>query len=46
MPNNTDPLGQLKFLEETLLLSEKNKNDVIIIGHIPPGDVFSMSEWS
>lgn len=46
MPNNTDPLGQLRFLENTLLLSEKEGNDVIIIGHIPPGDVFSMSEWS
>ena len=46
MPNNTDPLGQLKFLESTLLLAEKEGNDVIIIGHIPPGDVFSMSEWS
>lgn len=44
--NNTDPLNELAFLEETLAMCEKNNEVAYIIGHIPPGDVFALSKWS
>ena len=44
--NHTDPLGMLQFLEETLLYCEANGEVVYIIGHIPPGDIFALSQWS
>ena len=36
----------LRFLEETLLDCEANGEVAYIIGHIPPGDVFALSQWS
>ena len=45
VPNNTDPLGQLAFLENTLRYCESHDEVAIIIGHIPPGDVFGLSDW-
>ena len=45
VPNNTDPLGELAFLEETLQMIEDNGEVAYIIGHIPPGDIFTLSNW-
>lgn len=46
VPNHTDPLLHLKFLEETLEYCEHNNEVAYLIGHIPPGDIFTLSEWS
>jgi sphingomyelin phosphodiesterase len=46
IPNHTDPIGELKFLEETLKLWEHNNEVAYILGHIPPGDIFTLGEWS
>jgi sphingomyelin phosphodiesterase len=46
VPNHTDPLEQLLFMEQTLDMCEKNGEIAHIIGHIPPGDVFTLSKWS
>lgn len=46
LPNHTDPLDHLKFLEETLELCEHNGEVAYLIGHIPPGDIFTLSQWS
>ena len=46
LPNHTDPFGELKFLEETLEMCEHNNEVVYILGHIPPGDVFTLGEWT
>lgn len=46
VPNHTDYLNHLRFLEETLEYCEHNKEVAYIIGHIPPGDVFTLGEWS
>lgn len=45
VPNHTDPLGQLQFMEEVLELAEHNNEIVYIIGHIPPGDVFTLGKY-
>jgi sphingomyelin phosphodiesterase len=44
--NNTDPLQQLKWMEEVLRFSEKNDERVFVVGHIPPGNSFFPSEYS
>jgi len=41
-----DPEEQLIWLHKTLLRAEMNKEDVIIIGHVPPGDDTCSEEWS
>lgn len=42
----TDPGGMLNWLEQTLATSEKNSENVYIIGHIPPGSSDCYTEWS
>jgi sphingomyelin phosphodiesterase len=44
--NPRDPDGQLKWLAETLLQSEKAAEKVHILGHIPSGDVECLRTWS
>mmetsp|Transcript_8714 Transcript_8714/g.8252 ORF Transcript_8714/g.8252 Transcript_8714/m.8252 type:complete len:367 (+) Transcript_8714:612-1712(+) len=46
IPNHTDPLEHLKFLEETLDYCQHNNEVAYIIGHIPPGDVFALGQWT
>lgn len=46
MNYSNDPFGHLKWLHEELKDSEKNFEDVIIAGHIPPGDFFCSSAWA
>jgi len=41
-----DPEGQLNWFHQTLLKAERNKEDVIIVGHVPPGDDTCSIEWS
>ena len=35
--NITDPWHELEWLNSELKIAELNKNDVIILGHTPPG---------
>ena len=35
--NEQDPTNELKWLEEVLEEAERNKEQVLIIGHLPPG---------
>ena len=45
LPNSTDPLGQLKWLEEELQRAENNSEHVIIIGHISPSSKSGERTW-
>lgn len=44
--NHTDPLNHLTFMEQILDYWETHNEVAYIIGHIPPGDVFTLSNWS
>ncbi|UYV61789.1 SMPD1 [Cordylochernes scorpioides] len=44
--NTTDPANQLRWLINELQLSELIGQKVHIIGHIPPGTMDCLSEWS
>jgi sphingomyelin phosphodiesterase len=46
VPNHTDPLGELDFLESTFAYCEQHGEVAYILGHIPIGDVFVLGEWS
>lgn len=44
--NDIDPFGQLSWLVDVLLESERNKESVHILSHVPPGDSTCLQEWT